>query len=460
MKRNLIFTVLVLLAGTVVAQSAFTLPKYEKYRLKNGLTVYLMEQHEVPVIYLNMVFRAGAVLDGERAGLASFTAEALKYGTENYTKSEIEETVDFLGSEFYTGAVKEYAYAYTYFNKRQQADILKVFGEVVRAPSFDSEEFEKGKKRKLARLKQAKESPRGVIDAYWDKFIYGTHPYGNTAYGDQTGVQSLTVEDLRAFYAAHFSPQDAAIAVVGDFKTADMKKRLDQMFKDWKGSKAKTRNAVAPINLEFDRSRVLLVNKNDSRETRFYIGGKGVPRDHPDYVGIQVINTILGGRFTSWLNAELRINSGLSYGARSRFSTHRLTGSFNIASFTKTATTVEAIDLALKVLARLHNEGPDEKTLSSAKNYIKGGFPTDYETSGELAALLTDFFIFGFDEDYIDSFQKKVDALDRKAAQEIIRKYFPKENLQFVLVGKGEEIREQIRKYGEITEKQITAPGY
>jgi predicted Zn-dependent peptidase len=465
MKRYFLLFAALIFAGAALAQpkasgSAFQLPAYEQYKMSNGLTVYLMEQHEVPLVYVNLVFRAGSSQDGDKSGLASLTAEALKYGTTNYTKDLIEETVDFLGAQLYTGATNESANVYSYFNVREQDRVWGILGEMAMQPSFDSGEFEKGKVRKLAALKQAKESPRSVIDAYWNKFIYGDHPYSLPQDGDQTGVEKVKVEDLKAFHQEYYQPHQAAIAVVGDFKIADMKKRLDKLFEDWTSSTTRKINILPPVTLDFKQSKVLLVNKNDSRETRFYIGGKGVPRKNADYVGIQVVNTILGGRFTSWLNAELRINSGLSYGARSTFIPQRLSGTFYISSFTKTSTTVEAIDLALQVLDKLHKEGPDSETLESAKNYLKGGFPTDYETSGQLAALLTDFYLYGFDEAYINDFQKQVDALDLKRAREIIAKYFPKENLQFVLIGKAEDIRDGVRKYGKIEQKEINGAGY
>lgn len=460
MKKYISFIVAICLSVTVWGQSAFSLPKYEKFRLKNGLTVYLMEQHEVPLVYFSMAFKGGAMLDGKKAGLANATADGLMFGTEKYTKAQIEETVDFMGARISTGASSESMGISGYCSVRQQDKIWDILQDMVLHPTFDQTEFEKAQKRALAGLKQAKESPRSVIDAYWNRFLYGEHGYGNPVFGDSKGVQSLTTADLKACYAAQFQPGRGAIAVVGDFKSSEMKSRLEKLFKGWKGSKGKKQPATSTPDLKFSESRVLLVNKSDSRETRFYIGGKGVPRSNPDYVGIQVVNTILGGRFTSWLNEELRINSGLSYGARSRFDVNRMAGTFVVSSFTKTSTTVEAIDLALQVLDRLHTEGPDATTLSSAKNYIKGGFPTDYETSGQLSGLLSDFFIYGFDEAYINEFQKQVDAMDVPKAKEIIRKYFPKDKLQFVLVGKGEEIRDKVRKYGVITEKEITAPGF
>ncbi|HEX5651636.1 MAG TPA: insulinase family protein, partial [Chitinophagaceae bacterium] len=157
----------------------------------------------------------------------------------------------------------------------------------------------------------------------------------------------------------------------------------------------------------------------------------------------------------SMLNDELRVNTGLTYGANSRFTPLKNGGTFAISTFTANKSTEPAIDKALEVLNRLHNNGIDEKSLASAKNYVKGQFPPRYETSGQLAGLLTQMFWYNFNESFINNFEKTVDELTLDRAKEIIAKYFPKEKLQFVLVGKSSEIKKIAEKYGPVTEVQI-----
>ena len=171
------------------------------------------------------------------------------------------------------------------------------------------------------------------------------------------------------------------------------------------------------------------------------------------------MNTVLGGRFTSWLNDELRVNTGLTYGANSGFTPLKNGGTFRISTFTATKNTEAAIDKALEVFDRLHKTGIDEKALTSAKNYVKGQFPPNYETSGQLAGLLTTMFWYGFDESFINNFQKNVDELTVDKAKQIIAQYFPKNNLQFILVGKGEAIGKIAEKYGKVTEVNIKDEG-
>jgi predicted Zn-dependent peptidase len=445
--------------GSNLYAASFKLPDYEKFTLKNGLTVYLMEQHEVPLIYVSAVFPAGAVKDGSNHGLASLTAEALLLGTKSYTKTQLEEKLDFLGASYSTSASLESARVAMSFVNSDLDKVFPILKEIILYPTFDQKEFDKRKKRLLLELEQDKERPSAVIYSYYTKFIYGGHVYGNPVSGFKAAVEKLTAMDAKAFYMANYKPAESAVAIVGDFKIPVMKKRVKQLFNGWKNKGPSASVPATPLPV-FDKNRVLLVNKNDSRETRFLIGGLGIKRSNPDYVAIQVINTILGGRFTSWLNDELRVNAGLTYGARSSFRTYKNSGIFAVSSFTKTATTIDAIDLALEVLDRLHQKGIDQKTLDSAKNYIKGQYPPRYETSGRLASLLTSMFVYDFDESYINDFQKNVDSMTMERAKEIIEKYFPKKNLQFVLIGKASEIKDKVKKYGEITEKDIKTDGF
>jgi len=460
MQSGLHTIILVLVLGSV-SFAQFQLPKYENYILQNGLTLYLMEQHEVPLIYISAIFPAGAVWDESKSGLASFTADALLYGTKNYTKKQIEETFDFLGASIYSHAGKETAEITISFKRSDLEKVLPVFVDVITNPTFPQVEFDKRKKRWVIELEQAKESPRRVIGSYFDKFIFGNNVYGNPVSGSESSIKDLNREDLQGFFGMHYRISKLGIAVVGDFLTGEMKNKIESMFP--RTPSLEQLNLTIDVNKDikrFDKSNVLLIDKDDSRETTFLIGGYGVLWNNNDITQIQVINTIFGGRFTSWLNDELRVNSGLTYGARSRFTNYKNAGKFYISSFTANKTTIEAIDLALEVLERLHSEGVDEATLTSAKNYIKGQFPPHYETSGELADLLTTMYFYGLDDSYINDFEKNVDEMTVEKANEIIARYFPKENLQFVLVGKADEIRDEIKKYGEVTEKDIQADGF
>jgi zinc protease len=441
----------ILLASTVQAVD-FKLPKYETFKLDNGLTVYLLEQHEVPLIDVVVVVKTGAVQDSI-AGLAAMTADSLLLGTENLAKSQFEQKLDYLGAQISSGASLEYSYVSLSMAKVDQDVLLPILRDVLIKPAMNIEEFDKHKTRYLAQLEQQKESPKQVIKNYFNQLLYAEHPYANWVDGTTGSVTSIDQTAVKQFHQSWYKPNNSAVVVSGDFESKKMKSALKKLFSVWKG---KAPAFKLEQNLPtVEKAKVLLINKSDANESTFMIGGPGIKFSNPDSTALSVINTVLGARFTSWLNDELRVNSGLTYGAGSRFDSKLVGGSFYISTFTKTETTNEAMDLALATYARLWEQGIDEQTLASAKAYVKGLFPTDYETSGNLSWLLAQMFIYGFDESYINDFSERVNSLDLERSKQLIKQYFPKENLQFVVVGKADEIRDKLMKYGELSETDI-----
>lgn len=441
----------------------FKLPKYDVVTLDNGLTIYLMEKKDVPIISFSAVFDAGAIKDGDAKGLSSFTAEALKFGTKNYNKDQIDSIFNFYGSSLNTYARLDYSGLYTEFMKDDLSKLLPVIKDVITNPTFPEEEIVKRKQRWVAELDQAKESPRQVIGTYYNKFLFGDYQYGNPVDGTKNIIEKFNKKHIVDFHKSGYRPENSVVAIVGDFNLVEMKSILTKLFSDWMPDQIMVVKDVRLGKKNFDQlneSRVYLINKDNATETTFMIGGFGVPMSNQEQIQIEVINTILGGRFTSWLNDELRVNAGYTYGARSRFASYKTAGTFYISTFTATKNTAPAIDLAIKTYNRLFEKGIDEATLKSAKNYVKGQFPPGYETAGSLAGFLTQKYIYGLEDSYINDFEKAVDGMTVESANEIIKKYFPKDNLQFVLIGKADDIREIAKKYGKVIEKNINEDGF
>jgi predicted Zn-dependent peptidase len=439
--------------------AGFSMPGYTTFTMENGLTINLLVQQEVPLITINAVVRAGAVND-VLAGTANLTANGLLLGANGKSKLEIEETVDFLGAQLDAGAGKEGSYLSASFMTDNSDIMLPLFQSVLVKPDFVAKEFEKLRQREIADLSREKESPRSVIGRYFDQLVFQEHPYGNPSSGDSKSLAGITVENLKNFHSDYYQPANTAISIVGNFDAEKMRDEIETSFRDWKNTGVIKQPDLQSGLPELSTDRVLLVNKGDALESTFLIGGKGISRDNPDYVGVTVINTILGGRFTSWLNDELRINAGLTYGAGSRFTRFSAAGLFQISTFTRTATTREAIDLALKTYARLWEQGIDQETLDSAKAYVKGQFPPRYETSSQLAALLSDMFLYGMNDSFINDFESNVDGLTLDITRRLISEHFPKENYQLVIIGNAEEIADVAAAYGELEQVDINAVGF
>ncbi len=459
MKHIIAFLAMVAVSAGAVAQQQFQLPKFTNFKLANGLTVYLMEQKEVPLISVSLSVPAASIYDGTQAGLSQLTAGSLVSGSKNYTKEQIQEKLDFAGASLNAYSSQEYSRVTARFSTQTEAMVFDLLKDVVVNPLFETGEFEKLKTRTKASLDVARQSPRSVIMNYWNQLMYADHVYSNPSMGLISTVSAITTEDVKKFHAMYYRPNGSVLAVVGDFKTADMKTKITKLFGEWKKAPGALENPAARQVTMPSSSNVLLVNKEDARETTFLIGSKGIARNNEDRVAIEVVNTVFGDRFTSWLNDELRVNSGLTYGARSRFDALKHAGTFYISSFTAGNTTYQAIDKALEVMDKLQ-QGIDDKTLESARNYVVGQFPPGFETSGQLAQLLNDMFIYGYDASYINDFEKNVRMVNAARAKEIIAKYFAKEKLQYLFIGKASDIREGAKKYGTVIEKEIKDDSY
>lgn len=446
-------------AAPARAGSQFRLPAFDTVKLPNGLTVYLMERHEVPLISVRAVIKAGAVNDGAHAGLSNLTGDALLLGTRAHTKQAIDAAFDFRGARLSGGAGAEASTVQANFARDDAAALLPLFAEIVQQPSFDEAELGKLRERKVSSLKQAKESPRNVVGLYYRAMLFGAAPYASPASGTVASVSALRQADVQRYYQHYYRPDNAAIVVVGDFQKDAMRQQIEALFGAWQASGP----APAPQDngkVIADTARVWLVNKPDAIETTFLIGGAGIARNDPDYVPLQVLNTILGGRFTSWLNDELRVNSGLTYGANSQFNVLSQTGTFAISSFTASAKTGDALALAHKTYQRLWDQGIDKATLESAKAYVKGQFPPRYETGEQLASLLGDMYASSVGREQIDNFSRDVDSLTPERAKALVDRHFPRKHLQTVLIGKAADIREVAGKYGDVTELDISADGF
>ncbi|MAA93582.1 MAG: peptidase M16 [Rheinheimera sp.] len=435
----------------------FQLPAYQKQVLDNGFTPYLLPQHEVPLLSIEVLVGAGAVQD-QQGGEAFLTSQSLLLGAGGKSKQQLEQQTDFIGASLVTSNDKEASYLNMTFMQKDTAAMLDLLAAVLRQPEFNPEEFTKLHARLVAQQQQAKESPRNVISRYFDSLLYGNHPYAKPTTGTEQSLAALNLADVSHFYQRHYQPDNIAIAVAGDFDIAELSAMLAGRFASWHGASVSTselREVSKPAT-----ARVLLVDKPDATETTLMIGGVGVSQNNPDYVGLEVVNTILGGRFTSWLNDELRVNSGLTYGARSGFSSLSAGGAFQISTFTKTETTRQTIELALATYRRLWQQGIDQATLDSAKAYVKGQFPPNYETNNQLADLLVSMHLHQLDNGFINNFEHKVDSLTLADTERLINQYFPQQQLQFVLIGKASELNELAQSLGEVSTVAITDNGF
>jgi zinc protease len=458
--RCMIAMSLALVLVVMAEGQTLKLPPHEKITLKNGMTVLLMEKRGVPMVSFAAIVKAGSSADPVGLeGLASTAAGLLRKGTTKRSAQKFAEDLDFIGATFSADASADFAALSAECLSKDLDKGLDLLSDAMLHPAFPQSEVDKLLSQDIDGVKAAKDEAESVALTYYYGYLFGEHPYARPEGGDELSLARIKRDAIAKFYQANYTPSDTILAVAGEFNASQMKTKLEEVFGAWTAKGAPPPVLSAPLAVK--GKRLLLVDKPDSTQTFFVIGNVGMAVNDPDRVAIRVVNTIFGGRFTSQLNEALRVESGLTYGAQSFFDAKKQPGAFAIYSYTKNESTVQAIDLALQILDKLHKNGVTADELASAKAYMKGQFPPSIETSGQLARRIASIEFYGLNDDEINQLEERIDAVTLQVAKQTIEKHFPADNLVFMLIGKAAEIRPAVEKYAPQQDtRKISEPGF
>lgn len=451
-----------LFASTLrAAETGVKVPPFERVQLPNGTVLLLMERHDVPLIAVEAVIRGGATNDpADQLGLNRVLASLLEKGAGKRDSTEFASTLASVGGVLSASAGMESVVVSGSFLSRDQALMIELLADMLQRPQLAAAQFELERTKQIEEIRSVKDSDLGsLVGVYGKAALFGTHPYSRPAMGSETGLGALTHASLTQYYQRHFGADRLIVSVAGDFKTASMKQALTRAFGGWRKAQAPLTPIAAPPAAT--GRRVVLIDAPDSAQSYFWAGNVGVGRSFEQRAPLDVVNTLFGGRFTSMLNSELRIRTGLSYGASSRFDRMTQPGAWSMSSFTKTASTLEAIDLAFTVLDKLHAERLDAALLASGKSYVQGQFPQAFETADQWSGALADLEFYGLDKRYIESYVPALAAVTDADAQTMIRTHFPaSDNVTLVVIGQASVLRDQLRKFGPITEMKLADPAF
>lgn len=444
-----------------LAADAVKTPDFEKVKLPNGITLLLMERHDVPLITFNAVVRGGALSDPEDGlGTANLLAGLLEKGAGSRDAIAFAETVAAVGGSIETGTATESISVSGSFLARDQQLMVELLADVLQRPRLEQAQFEALRARYIEFIRAAKDSDRSSLTPiYGAANLFGAHPYGRPVGGSEASLAAITHADVQKYYQDHVGADRVIISVAGDLKTAQLKSLLSRAFSNWR--KAGQPMPSVPKQPEITGRRVLLVDAPDAVQSYFWAGDVSVARKDPRRASLDIVNTLFGGRFTSMLNTELRIRSGLSYGARSRFDRMAEGGSWELSSFTRTEKTIEAIDLAFATLDKLHQGAIGAPQLESAKSYVLGQYPLGLETASQWAYHLATLEFYGLDRSYIDDYADALRAVTLDDARRVVADVIPaSQQAVLVVIGKADVIREQLRKYGPLTEVKLSDPEF
>lgn len=422
------------------------LPPIQKFTLSNGVSVMLLEKHNVPLVQVTLIVRAGSVLDpAGKEGLASLTAAMMTEGAGTRDALALADAIDFLGAgiSVSAGAHTMDVSLFTPLSKLDSALVL--MADVALRPTFPDAELERQRKERLTTLLQWRDEPNALASLTFSRTLYGNHPYGVPSIGSEASIRSVTLEDLRVFHRNQFVSGNATLVVVGDVTRKAITPRLEEAFGHWKRSNPSVPNL--PAIKQVERSTITLIDKPGAAQTVVCMGRIGAPRVTDDFYTLLVMNTILGGSFTSRLNQNLRETHGYTYGAFSQFQFRLLPGPFLIRTSVQTAVTDSALAQILKEVRRML-EGVPDSDLERAKNYVALGFPADFQSVSQIAGRLEEMGIYGLPDDYVESFIGKILAVTKDDVLRVARKYLDPQRMAIVLVGDRSVIERGVAALG------------
>ena len=436
---------------------ALKLPAIQKLALKNGMPVWIVELHEVPVVQVSLVVRGGSGADpAGKFGVANLTAQMLDEGAGNRGALEIADAIDFLGANLSTSSTFDASSVDLHVPVARLGDALPIMADVALRPTFVDQELQRVREELLTGLLQTEDDPETLVRLAFPRLVYGEqHRYGTLAVGTAASLKGFTPADLRQFHAQNYVPANSVLLVVGDVTAATVLPQLESAFGAWKaGAQAASRIPEAP---QLKARQVYIIDKPGSAQSQIRIGWIGVPRSTPDYFALRVLNTVLGGAFTSRLNTNLREQHGYSYGAGSAFDMRAAAGPFYAAAGVQTDKTTESLREFFKELTAIRSAIP-EPELEKARSFVALALPRSFETTSSIAASLSQVFIYGLPDDYFATFTDRVRAVTAADVQRAAERYIQPEKFAVVVVGDRKVIEPGIRSLNLGPVRIVTIP--
>ncbi len=419
---------------------ALHLPPVQTTTLSNGLKLYVVEMHEVPVVQFVLSVPGGGRRDDSTLGLASFTANMLDEGADTLDAFGISSQAEYLGATLGTGADWDDMVVSLKVPRRNLKPALDLMGDVALRPTFKATEVARQRDLRLAAILQQRDQPGTMASLAFNALVFPAgHPYHNSLGGDSASTAGLDSAMVRAFYRRVFVPRGATLVVTGDLTLAEARRAAEAEFGAWTGT-APAPVAAAPA-VPTAPTAVYLVDKPGAAQSVISIGGPGVERSNPDYAAIQVMNTILGGSFSSRLNQNLRETKGYSYGAGSGFSYRPLPGPFSASAAVRTDVTDSSLIEFFKELRGLRDSAVTPVELQRAKSYLALGLAGDFETTSQMAGQIEQLVTFGLPLDYYNGYVPKIMAVTVADVQRVARTYLRPDRVRVVVVGDVAKIR-------------------
>ena len=426
-------------------------PKFptEEFLLSNGLRVVVVPNHEIPYVTATFGILSGAWTE-QKPGTAYLASEMVTKGSANHTAAELAEELEFNAISLDGGASIDVASVFAQCITDKFETAIKLMAEVVRTPTFPEKELEILRQQELLGLMIQAKTPEYAADRELRRRVFGSHPYARTAIGEPANVQALQVEDLKSWWSSFVRPNTAVLYIAGDIEPTVAKQLAEKNFGDWKVD-AEMPALMSPAFPDVAPTQIYLVDRPGSVQSQIRVGARGITRKDPDYFPTVVLSQIFGGSFSSRLNKAIRVDKGLTYGARGGWSAQRFAGSFTVSTFTKNPSTADTLKVILSEIDRLEAAPPEAVEADTARSFLAGSFAGNRETPGQVVGDLWLIDYAGLPKDYLTRFLAGVKDTTVERLHQVAGKLIDKDKLVIVVVGEAAAVQADLEKIAPVT---------
>ena len=433
------------------------LPPVTRRQLDNGLEILVVEHHELPLVDMILVVKTGGEGDpGSKPGVATLAASMLDEGAGRRSSLDIADQEAFLGVQVGTGSGWDQSIVSLHAPVAVLDSAMALFANVALRPTFPVSDLERLRKERMTELLQLKDRAPQIADRAYASILYGErHPYGRPLSGTEASTRAITRSDVQRFYQTYYRPNNATLIVVGNVTADNVERRVRGLFGGWaRGTVPATQFTEPPAGLA---TAIYLIDKPGAPQSSVRIGSIGVPRSTEDYFAILVMNTILGGAFTSRLMTNLRETRAYTYGASSGFAMRRSAGPFTARAEVVGAKSDSSLIEFMKELRAIRETVPDAE-LDKAKRYLQLQLPGEFETTGDIASQLIPVVVHGLPLDYYNSYVQRIEAVTAANVQRVAERYVDPSKLAVVVVGDRKAIEAGLRSLnlGELSIRDLT----
>lgn len=429
----------------------FVPPKADRVVLENGMVLYLLEDHDLPIFNITARIRTGAIYEPqEKAGLASLTGYVMRSGgTVSMPDDKMNEELEFMAASVETSIDRESGSANLSTLRKDIDKSLKIFADVLMNPALPEDKIRMRKDEVIESIRRENDNPSQIAQREFRKIMYDSkHPYSRKVEGTLESIEKITRDDMIAFHKKYFRPNNIILGISGDFNKDEIIKKLNTVFAGWKKEEIQFPE-VPKVDRRFEKA--VFYAYKDINQANVIMGHLGIHRKSPDYFPVMIMNFVLGGgSFTARIPGRIRSDEGLAYSAYSAFQTSRDIGMFFVSCQTKLESTNRAISIALEELEKIRKTPIDKEELTQAKETFMNQFVFRFTTSASIVEQKVDIEYEDLPSNYLETYLDNVQAVTYEDVQRVARKYLHPDEIKILVVGDKEKFDKPLDSFGKV----------